>query len=118
MQRTATLHSTTEDARGWTKVHPSHRNLLNKGGTMRAGTLGARLTSREHSTRWVDPRKGKVNPPAPVTKRSKPMPEYVMGDTSMGAAVNLSDGKAIIVHEWRGTVYATWDDMQEAIANQ
>jgi hypothetical protein len=118
MDRKGYKHSTIEDEAGW-KLYPTpKRNLLNKSapiGSGRKGTLGRRLTSAADSTKWVNPRIGKVQPPAPLTKRVKPTLEYVMGDTSMGAAVNLQDGKTRIVHEWRGTVYPTWEAMNQAI---
>lgn len=105
-----TKHSTREDERGWTREHHKPRNLLNKQGSRkRIGTLGYRTQSAANSTKWVNPRKGKVNPPAPVTKRARPTLEYVMGDTSMGAAVNLqSTAKRkppTTDDEWRAQLY-------------
>jgi hypothetical protein len=117
MATNSAQHALREDERGWHREHPKPRNLLNKTGSRkRVGTLGYR-TSKSFGKAY-NPREGKVNPPAPVTKRTKPTLEYVMGDTSMGAAVNTQDGRATIVHQWRGTVYPTWEAMQDAIAAQ
>lgn len=109
-------HSIKEDERGWHKEHGKPRNRLNKGGTRRKGTLGARTSTRALS-KVVNPREGHVNPPAPITKRTRPTLEYVMGDSWNSA--NLAEtAREHTGYTWRGNTYPTWEAMQEAIENQ
>jgi hypothetical protein len=108
-------HASTSDPVGYHKQHGKHRNRLNKGGTKRKGTLGYRTSAS--MGRVYNPREGKVNPPAPITKRTKPTLEYVMGD-SWNTANIAETAREHKGYTWRGNTYPTWEAMDEAIKNQ
>lgn len=107
-------HATREDEQGWYSYPPKPRNLLNKTGHKRPGTLGYRTT--RGLGKAYNPREGKVNPPAPVkTKRAQLMLGSQDVETWATKASVHTEQRTATTYSFRGTSYATWDEWNAAV---
>lgn len=110
-------HTTVEDERGWHKAHGKPRNMLNKGGSKRIGTLGYRLNDRNSTSRVHNPRAGHVNPPAPLKARAQAtaMASAQCAETWASKRTDLHNGPTMTTYTFRDKAYATWEEWNEAV---